>query len=168
LVIADKGWTHLLFYDLRERLMAAGLRCEYIDGRPTTVDSPSDENGVMVTAISQLRRAVRGSVEGVVVGLPHLDVMAAAEGGWTNVAREVVPFLYEAPQAVLIGFCDPTLTLLPVVDKLFSKRFVVDQSFGKGVESGPVVAADQPFPSEPHAVSAEHDKPSSPADQPRD
>ncbi len=140
LVVADKGWTHLLFRDLRERLRAAGLRCEYIDGRPTPGDARPDEVGIMLTAITQLRRAVRGSVEGVVVALPHLDVMATAEGGWTNISREIVPLLFERPDAVLLGFRDPTLPLLPVVEKLFPRRYTVAAAFGAappGAPAGP-------------------------------
>src|SRR5262249_13219212 len=152
--------THLLFYDLRERLRAVGLRCEYLDGRPIPADNRPEEIGVMLTAIGQLRRAIRSSVEGVVVALPHLDVMTASDGGWTNVAREVVPLLYEAPQAVLLGFRDPTIALLPVVEKLFTKRFVVDQPFGEGVGGGePVVAAEGPSPTEPAAGRGEDAEP---------
>ncbi len=160
LVTANKGWTHLLFHNLRKRLRALGLRCEYVDGRPAPAETLPEDAGVMLTAISQLRRAVRGSVEGVVVALPHLDVMTASDSGWTNVAREVVPLLYEAPQVVLLGFRDPTVPLLAVVDKLFPRRFVVEQSFGGMVEGMPGAAASGPSTSEP---AAESDKDNNPA-----
>jgi cell division protease FtsH len=137
LVTADKGWANLLLDDLRERLRAAGLRCESIDARPGPSESGPEEAGVMRTALGQLRRAVRGPVEGLVIALPHLDVMATAEAGWTDVAREVVPLLYEAPQAVFVGFRDPTLRLLPVVEKLFLHRFEVGQPFGGDGGGGP-------------------------------
>jgi hypothetical protein len=129
LVTADKGWTHLLFRDLRDRLRAADLRCEYADGRPEPGEARPDDSGVMLAAIGQLRRAVRGPADGVVVVLPHLDVMAAADGGWTSISREVVPLLYEEPAAVLLGFRDPTLALIPVVEKLFPKRYAVGAPF---------------------------------------
>ncbi len=147
LVIADKGWTHLLFYDLQKRLKEFGVRCMYMDGRPAPGANHPDEVGVMLTAISQLRQAVRQSVGGV-VGLPHLDVMTPSDSGWTNIAREVVPLLYEAPETVFLGFCDPTLQLLPVVEKLFSRRYVMAQPFRESLESGPVVAAEGRSPSE--------------------
>src|SRR5262249_40264284 len=148
LVTADKGWTHILFDALRERLRANGLRCEYIDGRPTVGESPPDDIGVMLTAIGQLRRAIRGPLNGAVVSLPHLDVMTASDRGWTNISREVVPLLYEVPQAVFLGFCDPALRLLAVVEKLFSRRYVLPQPFREAVTIGPLAAADATSPAE--------------------
>ena len=126
---ADKGWTHHFANDLRDRLRAADFRCEPIDGRAAAPAPPDEDAGVMLTSIRQLRRAVRGVVEGVVVVLPHLDVMATDQGGWTNISRELVPLLYECPGATLLGFRDPTLSLLPVVEKLFPRRFTVEQAY---------------------------------------
>ena len=88
---------------------------------------------VMLTALTQLRHAVRGSVEGIVIVLAHLDVMANSDGGWTNISRELVPLLYEAPGAVLLGFRDPTLPALPVVEKLFPKRYTLTPPYGESV-----------------------------------
>lgn len=135
LVTADKGWTHLLFQALRERLRAAELKWEYIDGKPNQGDNQPSDVGVMLTAITQLRRVVRTPVEGIVVVLPHLDVMATTDGGWTTISRELVPLLYECPEVVLLGFRDPTLPLLPVVEKLFTKRYVVEAAFAKPPEA---------------------------------
>jgi cell division protease FtsH len=131
LVTADKGWTQLLFHALRDRLRAIDLKWEYIDGKPNPGDNQPSDVGVMLTAITQLRRVVRTLVEGIVVVLPHLDVMATSDGGWTNISRELVPLLYECPELVLLGFSDPTLPLLPVVEKLFPKRYVVSQPFSR-------------------------------------
>lgn len=129
LITADKAWTQPLYRDLRERLRSLGRRCEYIDGRPPQGDSQPEDVGVMLTAITHLRRVVRRSVVEVVIVLPHLDVMTAAAGGWTNISREVVPLLYEVPEVVVLGFRDPTLPLLPVVSKLFLKHFDVERPF---------------------------------------
>jgi cell division protease FtsH len=153
----------LLFRDLWERLRAFDLRCEYVDGRPAPGEAKPDGVGVMLTAITQLRRAVRSSPPaGVVVVLPHLDVMATSDGGWTNISREVVPLLYEEPGVLLHGFRDPTLPLLPVVEKLFLGRYTVRRPF-RGPESGPVPAPD-PLPREPTAVVSPEDGPSAAAD----
>lgn len=136
LVVADKGWNQFLFHALRERLRAVDVRCEYIDGRPAPDTAKADDAGVMLTAVVQLRRAIRPYAPGRVIALPHLDVMAAADGGWTNISREVVPLLYEEPSAVLLGFRDPTLPLLPVAEKLFPKRFAVDTPFPPPADDG--------------------------------
>lgn len=137
LVVADKGWNQFLYLALRERQRAVDVRCEYIDGRPAPDTSKADDAGVMLTAVVQLRRAVRPYSPGLVIALPHLDVMAAADGGWTNISRELVPLLYEEPSAVLLGFRDPTLPLLPVAEKVFPKRFAVDTPFPPPADEPP-------------------------------
>jgi hypothetical protein len=129
LLVCDKGWTLPVFSDLRKRLGAKNVRCEYLDGRSTPgSDSPADV-GVMLTAITQIRKAIRGSVEGVVFVLPHLDVMTTTDGGWTNISREVVPLLYENPAAQWLGFRDPSLPLPPVVEKIFGKCYILDAPY---------------------------------------
>jgi cell division protease FtsH len=138
LVVCDKGWTLPLYRDLRDRLHADGMSCEYLDGRRSGGDPGREDVGVMLITIAQLRRAVRRPEEPAVVVLPHLDVMAALEAGWTTIARELVPLLYENPTAIVLGFQDPTVPLLPVVLKLFHRRYTVDQPFR--------VCADAPPP----------------------
>ena len=128
LITADKAWTQPFYLDLRQRLRHFELRCEYIDGRPPG-EGGSQDIGVMLTAITHLRLAVRASVEGVVIVLPHLDVMTTSDGGWTNISREMVPLLYESPEAVLLGFRDPSMPLLPVVTKLFGSRYDVAEPY---------------------------------------
>lgn len=150
LLVCDKGWTLPVFSDLRKRLGAKNVRCEYLDGRPTPgSDSPADV-GVMLTAITQIRKAVRGDVEGVVFVLPHLDVMTTTDGGWTNISREVVPLLYENPAVQWLGFRDPSLPLLPVVEKIFGKCFTLDASYRvvESVHATPqTIAVPDPRPS---------------------
>jgi hypothetical protein len=140
LVTADKGWAPFLVDDLRERLKVAELRCVCIDGRPAPGETQPNEVGVMLTAITQLRRAVRGGCDGAVVVLPHLDLMATGEGGWTSISRELVPLLYEDSAAVLLGFRDPSLPLLPVVEKLFARRYTIEHPFREAVAVPPLRA----------------------------
>jgi hypothetical protein len=148
LLVCDKGWTLWLFRDLWQRLKAKGLRCEYLDGRPAPdAEGPADV-GIMLTAITQIRKAVRGAPEGVIFALPHLDVMTTADGGWTNISREVVPLLYENAAAQWLGFCDPSLPLLPVVEKLFTRRYVLDAPF-RPTEGAPVRVTTPPPPEPP-------------------
>lgn len=161
LVVCDKGWTLPVFRDLRQRLKAKGIRCEYLDGRPDpSSDSPADV-GVMLTTITQIRKAVRGDAEGAIFALPHLDVMATTDGGWTNISREVVPLLYENAAAQWLGFCDPSLPLLPVVEKLFGKRYVlgapyrtVEGATAPRATTTPPPPAPQPAPQEPATTVA--------------
>ncbi len=128
LVVCDKGWTLPLFVDLKSRLKAAEVRCGYLDGRPTE-GAPADLN-TMLAAIAQMRWAVRTpEVEGVIFAIPYLDIMAGAEGGWNNISREAVPLLYENPASIWLGFQDPSLPLLPIVEKLFTRRHVIEQPY---------------------------------------
>jgi|GEM_PF-3285944 len=127
LVVCDKGWTLPIYADVRERLRAVGGKCGYLDGRATE-EAPTDV-GVMLATVAQMRWAARSETEGVVFALPHLDVMTTTDGGWTTISREVVPLLYENVTTVWLGFRDPSLSLLPVVEKLFSKRYVLDAPY---------------------------------------
>lgn len=145
LVVCDKGWTQALFTTLRTHLKALDRTWDYLDGRPQTADpgplvwvqneGTRDDVGVVLNTITQLRRAVQARTPKRVIVLPHLDVLVAREAGLTNVSREVVPLLYEYPEAVFLGFQDPTLPLLPVVEKLFQRRYVLPASYRQQVDS---------------------------------
>jgi cell division protease FtsH len=142
LVVCDKGWTLPIFRAIFERLKGKDIRCEYLDGRPAPdTEAPADV-GIMLTTIGQLRRAVRGEVEGVVFALPHLDVMTTSDGGWTNISREVIPLLYENELVQWLGFRDPSLPLLPLVEKLFNRRYVIEEPYrtSETIQSSAVAA----------------------------
>src|SRR5262249_29448874 len=83
LVECDKDLAPFLDLTLRTRPRAATLRCRYLDGRPRQ-DEPQQQGampmGLMGTMIAQLREAVRGSVERLVVVLPHLDLLTTSAG----------------------------------------------------------------------------------------
>lgn len=142
LVVCDKGWTLPLYADLKSRLKAADARCGYLDGRPND-GTPTDLN-TMLAAVAQMRWAARTpDVSGVIFAIPHLDIMASAEGGWNNVSRELVPLLYENPDSVWLGFRDPSLPLLPIVEKVFTHRFVIEQPY-RTLNTVPPRADDYP------------------------
>ena len=124
LVVCDKGWTLPIYTDLRERLRAANVRCGYLDGRPT--EPAHADASAMVIAVGKMRWAARAEeMDGVVFAIPYLDIMASIDGGWNAISRDVVPLLYENPASVWLGFQDPTLPLLPIVEKVFGKRHVI-------------------------------------------
>lgn len=128
LVVCDKGWTLPLYAALKDRLRAANVKCGYLDGRPSE-NAPADLN-TMLAAVAQMRWAVRTpEVEGVVFAIPYLDIMTSVEGGWNNISREAVPLLYENASSVWLGFQDPTLPLLPIVRKVFTRLHVVEQPY---------------------------------------
>lgn len=127
LVVCDKGWTLPLYAALRDRLRAMEVRSGYLDGRAS--DGSAGEGGVMLATVAMMRYVVRQETEGVIYALPHLDVMTTTDGGWTPIAREVVPLLYENPLTVWLGFQDPSLPLPDVVSKVFTRRYVIAEPY---------------------------------------
>jgi cell division protease FtsH len=126
LIECDKDLTPYLYLNLRSRLRAADLRCNYLDGRPRQeAEAEAVPLGMMATTLVQLRDAVRGSVERRVLVLPHLDLLTAGPAGLSPEAREVIPLIYENPEVVWLGFRDPTFPLPRVVEELFPKRLAV-------------------------------------------
>jgi cell division protease FtsH len=125
LIECDKDLGPYLYLNVRNRLrnLQPPLRCLYLDGRPRQEEQQGAmPMGMIGTMISQLREAVRGSVESRVVVLPHLDLLTTSQGGLTAEAREVIPLLYENPQLVWLGFKDPSFPLPKVIENLFPHR----------------------------------------------
>ena len=126
---------------LKDRLRAANVKCGYLDGRPTE-NAPADLN-TMLAAVAQMRWAARATdADGVVFAIPYLDIMTAIDGGWNNISREAVPLLYENPASVWLGFQDPSLPLLPIAEKVFGKRHVIDVPYRTSVMVPPPVNAE--------------------------
>lgn len=160
LVVCDKGWTLPIYTDLRDRLRAANMRCGYLDGRPT--ETAHADLHAMTVAVAKIRWAARAEeMAGVVFAIPYLDIMASIDGGWNTISRDVVPLLYENPTTIWLGFQDPTLPLLPIVEKVFGKRHVIDVPY-RASEPAPPPAAPEPPPvesaKEPEAPPPEEPK----------
>jgi cell division protease FtsH len=158
LVECDKDLTLFLYVDLRDRLRNVNLACVYADGRPKQDEAEWKDRGVVSTMVAQMLKAVRQPAERCVVIVPYLDLLAADSAGLTPEARHVIPLLYEVPEMVWLGFRDPSLRLLPVVEKRFSNHLVI---------SRPRSVTETPRPretDEPHssASSEVEKKPDSP------
>jgi cell division protease FtsH len=125
LIECDKDLTPYLYQNVRGRLRSATppLRCLYLDGRPRQEEQQGPiPMGLMGMMIAQLRDAVRGSVENLIIVLPHLDLLTTSQGGLTGEAREVIPLLYENPALVWVGFKDPSFPVPQVIENLFPHR----------------------------------------------
>jgi cell division protease FtsH len=122
LIECDKDLTPYLFQNIRNRLRPVNRRCQYLDGRPQGEEQGPVPMGIMGTMIGQIRNAVRGAVENLVIVLPHLDLLTTTQGGLTGEAREVIPLLYENPTLVWIGFKDPSFPVPQVIENLFPHR----------------------------------------------
>lgn len=122
LIECDKELGPYIYVNIRNRLRNANIRCLYLDGRPREQDQQQQgamPQGMIGTMISQLREAVRGSVERRVVVLPHLDLLTTSQGGLTAEAREVIPLMYENPELIWLGLKDPSFPLPKVIENLF-------------------------------------------------
>jgi cell division protease FtsH len=121
LVECDKELSLFLYLAVRARLRRQkdGPKLVVIDGRPRPDDPPGSNLGRM---IQQLTDAIRGSVERTIIVLLHLDVLTTTHTGLTLEARESIPLLYENPEAVLLGFRDPSFEIPKVIQGVFTAR----------------------------------------------
>ena len=128
LVECDKELAPFLFMSVRTRLRDRNVKCIYLDGRPRESEGQGAGTapmGLIGTMISQLREAVRGTVEKRVVVLPHLDLLTTNQGGLTGESREVIPLLYENPDLDWLAFKDPSFPLPKVIENLFPHRLSI-------------------------------------------
>jgi cell division protease FtsH len=121
LVECDKELSLHLLLAVRARLRRSkdAPKLVVIDGR----QKPDEPAGpAMSRMVNQLAEAVRGSTEKTAIVLLHLDVLTTSHSGLTLEARESIPLLYENPEAVLVGFRDPSFEIPKVIRDVFSAR----------------------------------------------
>lgn len=159
LVVCDKGWTLPIVASLKERLKAMNVRFACLDGRATEKEHVS--LGPMTVTTAKMRYVVgTPEMDDVVVALPYLDIMTAAAAGWNALSRETVPLLYENASTIWLGFQDPTLPLLPIVEKVFTRRYVIAEPY-RTLETVPPPPPPPPLePAPPIEVAREPEPPS--------
>jgi ATP-dependent Zn protease/intein/homing endonuclease len=121
LVECDKDLSLFLYLAVRARLRRTkdAPKLVVIDGRPAP-DTPS--RGNLPRMLEQLTEAIRGSVDRTLIVLLHLDVLTTTHTGLTLEARESIPLLYENPEAVLLGFRDPSFEIPKVIRGVFPAK----------------------------------------------
>jgi cell division protease FtsH len=119
LVECDKELSFFLYMAVRDRLKRRGEKTKIvlIDGRPAP-DDPQPLGG-LGEMMKQLRNVVRGSIDRTIVVLLHLDILTTTHTGLTIEARESIPLLYENPEAVFLGFRDPSFEIPKVIHSVF-------------------------------------------------
>ncbi|MCB9703777.1 MAG: AAA family ATPase [Myxococcales bacterium] len=125
LVECDKELSLYLYLSIRNHLRRQGGRDKgprvvVIDGRPRSEEEEGRSN--LGRMLIQLTEAIRGSVERTIIVLLHLDVLTTTHTSLTMEAREAIPLLYENPEAVLLGFRDPSFPLPRVIEGVFAVR----------------------------------------------
>ncbi len=133
LVECDKELALHVYLAVRSRLRRSAGGKErapkivIVDGRPAEGEDESRSN--LARMLTQLTTAIRGSVERTIIVLLHLDVLTTTHTSLTMEAREAIPLLYENPEAVLLGFRDPSFPLPRVIEGVFAvKREIVGVS----------------------------------------
>ena len=133
LVECDKELALHVYLAVRARLRRSGGGKErapkivIVDGRPA--EGEEEGRGNLARMLTQLTTAIRGSVERTIIVLLHLDVLTTTHTSLTMEAREAIPLLYENPEAVLLGFRDPSFPLPRVIEGVFAvKREIVGVS----------------------------------------
>ncbi len=125
LVECDKELALYLYLAIRGRLRRSagkerGPQIVVVDGRPR--EGEEDGRSALARMLAQLTAAIRGSVERTIIVLLHLDVLTTTHTSLTMEAREAIPLLYENPEAVLLGFRDPSFQLPRVIEGVFAVR----------------------------------------------
>jgi cell division protease FtsH len=124
LIECDKELGLHLYLAIRGRLRRSGgakpPQIVVIDGRPRGEED--DGRSTLGRMLHQLTAAIRGSVERTIIVLLHLDVLTTTHTSLTMEAREAIPLLYENPEAVLLGFRDPSFPLPRVIEGVFAVR----------------------------------------------
>jgi cell division protease FtsH len=116
LVDCPKEVAPYLAHALRSRLKSHNLKCITLDGRGPAPDRvPLVSSGLLANMRQALLDSVRGPAADTVLVLPHLDLMA---GGTAGEAREVAALLVENPEILWVGFRDPAVPLLRLVEQL--------------------------------------------------
>jgi len=127
LVECDKELALHVYLAVRARLRRGKERAPKIvivDGRPG--EGEEEGRGNLARMLTQLTTAIRGSVERTIIVLLHLDVLTTTHTSLTMEAREAIPLLYENPEAVLLGFRDPSFPLPRVIEGVFAvKREII-------------------------------------------
>lgn len=123
LVECDKELALYLYLAVRQRLRRAkdAPRLILIDGRPSANPEGSQRTG-LVRMMEQLTETIRASLDRTVVVMLHLDVLTTTHTGLTVEAREAIPLLYENPEAVILGFRDPSFEIPKVIRGVFGAR----------------------------------------------
>ncbi|MDP3277742.1 MAG: AAA family ATPase [Deltaproteobacteria bacterium] len=121
LVECEKELSLYLYLAVRARLRRQkdSPKLVVVDGRPRPDDPPGSNLSRM---LAQLTDAIRGSVERTIIVLLHLDVLTTTHTGLTLEARESIPLLYENPEAVLLGFRDPSFEIPRVIQGVFAAK----------------------------------------------
>lgn len=124
LVECDKQVTLWLYRALRDRLRqptnGQPMTCRLLSGRPREGERGGS---VIGNVLGELADAVTAAEPGTVIVMPHLDILTTTtKSALTDAAREAIARFYENPDAVILGFKDPSFELPKVIEDVFTAK----------------------------------------------
>ena len=130
LVECDKQLTFYLYRALRGRMRrrpaGSSRRLRLVSGHGAPPDGQerlAANQTFMQRMLGQLRDAVLAGEPDDVIVLPHLDVLATTtRSGLGAEVREAAAVMYENPDAVFVGFRDPSFELPRAITNVFPVR----------------------------------------------
>lgn len=126
LVECEKQLTVHLFKALRNRFKAVpdGMTLRLLSGHSQgTGEGPQVNQTLMQRLLQQLQQAVFSGAESEVIVLPHLDILTTTtRSGLSVETREAAALMYENPNALYLGFKDPSFELPKVIESVFALK----------------------------------------------
>lgn len=125
LVECDKQLTTFIYRALRQRLGPAGggRTMRLVSGHHRGGDGPGAMQTLMQRLLTQLQEAVFSGAQNEIIVLPHLDILTTTtRSGLSAETREAAALLHENPDAVFLGFKDPSFELPKVIENVFTAR----------------------------------------------
>ncbi len=129
LIECEKQLTVHLFRALRNRFRSIpeGPRLRLLTGQAQGGDGDVQMNQtLMQRLLHQLQQAVFSGAQNEVIVLPHLDILTTTtRSGLSAETREAAALLYENPNAMFLGFKDPSFELPKVIESVFALKVLL-------------------------------------------
>jgi transitional endoplasmic reticulum ATPase len=137
LVICEKA---VVRYLAEHMARAADREAHLIQASADTDDQPADPGDMALfkapasmgqREMTQLRDELRAIKDGVILVIPHLDLLAGGADSFAPAStdvREMTELLYGSPEAVILAFADPSLAIPEVLAARFSRRLSIEGS----------------------------------------
>ena len=126
LIRCDKGLNNFLFPAIRKRIKkinSAGS-VTLIDGRAQQEERDLNRIQGMLKQITEFMRG--GVLNSQIAFMTHLDLLSTSQNNLSPEAKEVIPLLYEHPQAQFCALVDPSFPLPKALIDVFDFQVDLD------------------------------------------
>ena len=128
LIQCDKQLSNYIYKALRKRFKnSGGPRLRLLSGHPRAPDpeNPMQSNATLTQRLlDELRESIYGARDDGVLAITHLDILTTTTRSSLGMeAREAAAIMYENPDLVFLGFCDPGFEIPSVIEKVFAVKY---------------------------------------------